>query len=390
MLWLYTNWLWQYQMNSTKIIKSLILILISGALLAIPRPPDLGIGSYILYEPSTKKVIVSFNENESVEPASLTKLMTSYVVADYIKDEFISLEDDPRISIKAWQTPGSKMFIREGTKVKVSDLIKGMIIQSGNDASVALAEHIAGSEENFVYLMNEYAIELGMKNSNFNNVTGLPDPENVTSALDLAILTSAIIEDFPDHYKIYSEKSFTYGGITQGSRNRLLWRDEIFDGGKTGYTKNAGYCLVGAAKRDDMRLIAVVLGSENDKRFNDVTLLMNYGFKYFSKEKRIIKDQPLKSLKVVAGVEDEVLVGPSNDVVLTLPKDIELEYSLTLPDQVLAPILKGDIVGSVKAVDSEGNVLAEEDLIYLSSVEELGFFERLFEIIWNWILSLFS
>jgi len=390
MLWLYTNWLWQYQMNSTKIIKSLILILISGALLAIPRPPDLGIGSYILYEPSTKKVIVSFNENESVEPASLTKLMTSYVVADYIKDEFISLEDDPRISIKAWQTPGSKMFIREGTKVKVSDLIKGMIIQSGNDASVALAEHIAGSEENFVYLMNEYAIELGMKNSNFNNVTGLPDPENVTSALDLAILTSAIIEDFPDHYKIYSEKSFTYGGITQGSRNRLLWRDEIFDGGKTGYTKNAGYCLVGAAKRDDMRLIAVVLGSENDKRFNDVTLLMNYGFKYFSKEKRIIKDQPLKSLKVVAGVEDEVLVGPSNDVVLTLPKDIELEYTLTLPDQVLAPILKGDIVGSVKAVDSEGNVLAEEDLIYLSSVEELGFFERLFEIIWNWILSLFS
>ena len=390
MLWLYTNWLWQYQMNSTKIIKSLILVLISGALLAIPRPPDLGIGSYILYEPSTKKVIVSFNENESVEPASLTKLMTSYVVADYIKDEFISLEDDPRISIKAWQTPGSKMFIREGTNVKVSDLIKGMIIQSGNDASVALAEHIAGSEENFVYLMNEYAIELGMKNSNFNNVTGLPDPENVTSALDLAILTSAIIEDFPDHYKIYSEKSFTYGGITQGSRNRLLWRDEIFDGGKTGYTKNAGYCLVGAAKRDDMRLIAVVLGSENDKRFNDVTLLMNYGFKYFSKEKRIIKDQPLKSLKVVAGIEDEVLVGASNDVVLTLPKDIELEYSLTIPDQVLAPILKGDIVGSVKAVDSEGNVLAEEDLIYLSSVEELGFFERLFEIIWNWILSLFS
>ena len=169
MLWLYTNWLWQYQMNSTKIIKSLILVLISGALLAIPRPPDLGIGSYILYEPSTKKVIVSFNENESVEPASLTKLMTSYVVADYIKDEFISLEDDPRISIKAWQTPGSKMFIREGTNVKVSDLIKGMIIQSGNDASVALAEHIAGSEENFVYLMNEYAIELGMKNSNFNH-----------------------------------------------------------------------------------------------------------------------------------------------------------------------------------------------------------------------------
>lgn len=377
-------------MNSTRIIKFLTLTLISGALLAIPRPPDLGIGSYILYEPSTKKIIVSFNENESVEPASLTKLMTSYVVADYLKDEFISLEDNPRVSVKAWQTPGSKMFIREGTNVKVSDLIKGMIIQSGNDASVALAEHIAGSEENFVYLMNEYAIELGMKNSNFNNATGLPDPENVTSALDLAILTSAIIEDFPDHYKIYSEKTFTYGGITQGSRNRLLWRDDIFDGGKTGYTKNAGYCLVGAAKRDDMRLIAVVLGSENDKRFNDVTLLMNYGFKYFSKEKRIVKDEPLGSIKVIAGVEDEVFVGANDDVILTLPKDIELEYSLILPDQVLAPVIAGDIVGSVKAVDAEGNILAEEDLIYLSSIDELGFFERLFEIIWNWILSLFS
>ena len=373
-----------------KEIKLLILTVLAGALSAIPRPPDLGIGSYILYEPSTKKVIVSFNEDQSVEPASLTKLMTSYVVADYLEDEFISLEDDPRISVKAWQTPGSKMFIREGTNVKVSDLIKGMIIQSGNDASVALAEHIAGSEENFVYLMNEYAIELGMKNSNFNNATGLPDPENVTSAMDLAILTAAIIEDFPEHYKTYSEKSFTYGGITQGSRNRLLWRDDIFDGGKTGYTKNAGYCLVGAAKRDDMRLIAVVLGSENDKRFNDVTLLMNYGFKYFSKEKRIIKNEALKSVKVIAGINDEVSVGAKNDVVLTLPKDIELEYLITVPDQVLAPIIRGNNIGKVQAIDSDGNLLAEEDLVFLESVEELGFFERLFEIIWNWILSLFS
>lgn len=373
-----------------KEIKFLILTILAGALSAIPRPPDLGIGSYILYEPSTKKVIVSFNEDQSVEPASLTKLMTSYVVADYLEDEFISLEDDPRISVKAWQTPGSKMFIREGTNVKVSDLIKGMIIQSGNDASVALAEHIAGSEENFVYLMNEYAIELGMKNSNFNNATGLPDTENVTSAMDLAILTAAIIKDFPEHYKTYSEKSFTYGGITQGSRNRLLWRDDIFDGGKTGYTKNAGYCLVGAAKRDDMRLIAVVLGSENDKRFNDVTLLMNYGFKYFSKEKRIIKNEALKSIKVVAGIKDEVSIGAKNDVVLTLPKDIELEYLITVPDQVLAPIIKGNNIGKVQAIDSDGNLLAEEDLVFLESVEELGFFERLFEIIWNWILSLFS
>ena len=179
--------------------------------------------SYILYEPNTKKVLVSFNDDEPVQPASLTKLMTSYVVADYIKEDFIKLNDTPKISVKAWKTEGSRMFIREGTKVPVSELIKGMIIQSGNDASVALAEHVAGSEDNFAYLMNDYASQLGMNNSSFNNASGLPDPLNVTSAYDLAVLTSALIKNFPEHYKLYSEKSFTYAGIKQPNRNRLLW-----------------------------------------------------------------------------------------------------------------------------------------------------------------------
>ena len=180
-------------MNKIKLNFLLVLSFIVSA--AIPNPPDLGVGSYVLYEPNTKKVLVSFNADEPVQPASLTKLMTSYVVADYIKEDFIRLDDTPKISIKAWKTEGSRMFIREGTKVAVSDLIKGMIIQSGNDASVALAEHVAGSEENFAYLMNEYASQLGMQNSSFNNASGLPDPLNVTSAYDLAVLTSALINN---------------------------------------------------------------------------------------------------------------------------------------------------------------------------------------------------
>ena len=362
---------------------------------AIPNPPDLGVGSYILYEPNTKKVLASFNADAPVEPASLTKLMTSYVVADYIKEDFIDLTDTPKISINAWKTPGSRMFIRESTKVPVSELIKGMIIQSGNDASVALAEHVAGSEENFSYLMNEYARELGMENTSFNNASGLPDPLNVTSANDLAVLTGELIKNFPDHYRHYSQKSFTYAGIAQKNRNQLLWRDNTsitFDGVKTGYTESAGYCLVGSAVKDGMRLVAVVLGSEDDKRFNDVSNLMVYGFRYFKTEKLFEKNEPLKSVQVIAGKKDNVNVGISEDVVLTLQRDQRdsLRYEVTADTTVLAPVNSMDKAGTVRVFDGDNNIVYESDLIYLESVEELGFFRRLIAIIWNWIKSLFS
>ena len=359
---------------------------------AIPNPPDLGVGSYILYEPNTKKVLVSFNSDAPVEPASLTKLMTSYVVADYIKEDFINMADTPKISIKAWKTEGSRMFIREGTEVLVSDLIKGMIIQSGNDASVALAEHVAGNEENFVYLMNEYASELGMNNTSFNNASGLPDPLNVTSASDLALLTGELIKNFPDHYRHYSQKSFEFNGIKQKNRNQLLWRDDIFDGVKTGYTESAGYCLVGSAVRDDMRLVAVVLGSGNDKRFNDVSALMTYGFRYFKTEKLFSKNDPLKSIQVIAGRKDNVNIGISEDVVLTLQKDQResLRYEISTESQILAPINSMDKAGTIKVLDGDNNIIFQTDLVYLESVEELGFFQRLIAIIWNWIKSLFS
>ena len=373
-------------------IKIYILLFLATSLLAIPNPPDLGVGSYILYEPNTKKILVSYNSDEPVEPASLTKLMTSYVVADYLKEDFINITDEPKISVKAWKTKGSRMFIREGTNVKVSDLIKGMIIQSGNDASVALAEHVAGSEDNFAYLMNEYASELGMANTSFNNATGLPDPLNVTSAYDLALLTSALINDFPEHYKYYSQKSFTYNGIKQSNRNRLLWRDEIFDGVKTGYTQSAGYCLVGSAIRGDMRLVAVVLGSEDDKRFNDVSLLMTYGFRYFTTEKLFSKEEPIQDVKVVAGKSETVKVGTKDDIVLTLQKDLRdnIRYEVSVGSQTLAPIEAMTTAGTLKVLDSENNVLVETEIVFLESVEELGFFQRLLAIIWNWIQSLFN
>lgn len=373
-------------------IKIYILLFLATSLLAIPNPPDLGVGSYILYEPNTKKILVSYNSDEPVEPASLTKLMTSYVVADYLKEDFINITDEPKISVKAWKTKGSRMFIREGTNVRVSDLIKGMIIQSGNDASVALAEHVAGSEDNFAYLMNEYASELGMANTSFNNATGLPDPLNVTSAYDLALLTSALINDFPEHYKYYSQKSFTYNGIKQSNRNRLLWRDEIFDGVKTGYTQSAGYCLVGSAIRGDMRLVAAVLGSEDDKRFNDVSLLMTYGFRYFTTEKLFSKEEPIQDVKVVAGKSETVKVGTKDDIVLTLQKDLRdnIRYEVSVGSQTLAPIEAMTTAGTLKVLDSENNVLIETEIVFLESVEELGFFQRLLAIIWNWIQSLFN
>ncbi len=373
-------------------IKIYILLLLATCVSAIPNPPDLGVGSYVLYEPNTKKILVSYNSDEPVEPASLTKLMTSYVVADYLKDDFINIADEPEISVEAWRTKGSRMFIREGTNVRVSDLIKGMIIQSGNDASVALAEHVAGSEDNFVYLMNEFASELGMANTSFNNATGLPDPLNVTSAYDLALLTSALINDFPEHYKYYSQKSFTYNGIKQSNRNRLLWRDEIFDGVKTGYTQSAGYCLVGSAIRGDMRLIAVVLGSEDDKRFNDVSLLMTYGFRYFTTEKLFSKEEPIQDVKVVAGKTENVKVGTKDDIILTLQKDQRdnIRYEVSVGSQTLAPIEAMTAAGTLKVLDNDNNVLVETEIVFLESVEELGFFQRLLAIIWNWIQSLFN
>jgi len=229
----------------------------------IPKTPNIAAKSYIMVDYDSGKILASENADEQVEPASITKLMTAYVIFDELSQGNISLSDEVTISKKAWQTQGSRMFIRVNSKVSVELLLQGMIIQSGNDASVALAEYVAGSEGAFAALMNQHALSLGMKNTHFVNSTGLPDEQHLTTAKDLAKLAAALIRRFPEYYKWYSVKSFKYNKINQFNRNKLLWRDKTVDGMKTGYTKNAGYCLVASSKRDNMRLITIVLGTKS-------------------------------------------------------------------------------------------------------------------------------
>ncbi|SVD04615.1 uncharacterized protein METZ01_LOCUS357469, partial [marine metagenome] len=269
-----------------RFLKSFVLLLlISGAnaeepRFYIPEAPAIGAVAYVVMDHNSGAILAANNEDEKRAPASLTKLMTSYVVFQRIKEEFITLEDDVKISEKAWKTGGSRSFIEVGKMIKLKDLLRGMIVQSGNDASVALAEHVAGSEGTFVLFMNDYAEQLGMKNSRFENSSGLPHEDQYTTAKDMAILSSAMIRDFPDFYKWYSEKEFTYNNITQPNRNKLLWSDSTVDGLKTGYTQKAGYCLVISAKRVGMRLISVVLGSESPTvRFTETEKLLDYGFR---------------------------------------------------------------------------------------------------------------
>ena len=264
----------------------------------IPDAPDLDLKSYILIEPNTNTVIAEFNSDFEIVPASMTKIMTTYIAAEYLADGAISLEEEVLISTKAWKMKGSRMFIEQGKKVTISDLLKGIIIQSGNDASVAIAEFLGGNEEGFVDLMNSYAADLGMINTNFFDASGLSDL-NTTTAEDLAILSSNFINKFPETYGLYKEKSFTYNDIKQLNRNKLLWRDATSDGMKTGWTESAGYCLVGSAKRGNMRLITVVAGSktEND-RFMASQRLLEYGFKWYVTQKVIDANKEYQNIKI--------------------------------------------------------------------------------------------
>ncbi|MCF6254444.1 MAG: D-alanyl-D-alanine carboxypeptidase, partial [Thiomicrorhabdus sp.] len=265
----------------------------------IPSPPSIAAKSFLLIDFNSGHVLAEKNSNQRVEPASLTKIMTGYVVINELKNDNISMDDMVTISHKAWKMPGSKMFIEVGKQVSVRDLIKGMVIQSGNDASVALAEMVAGSEEVFAQLMNKYATSIGMTNTHYVNATGLPHKDHYTSAHDLALLTKALITEFPEEYKWYSEKKFTFNGITQYNRNKLLWQDPTVDGLKTGHTNSAGYCLVASALRDETRLISVVLGATGaEKRVQETQKLLNYGFRFFETHKLYSAEQRLNDAVV--------------------------------------------------------------------------------------------
>ncbi len=338
----------------------------------IPSAPDLGARGYILMDNDSGKLLAAKNENERLDPASITKLMTAYVTFRALQSEQLSLDDQVLVSEKAWRTAGSRMFIEVGTRVSVEDLLQGMIVQSGNDASVALAEYLAGTEDAFVQLMNQYALELEMRDTQYMNVTGLPSKNHFTSAADIARLAKAIISEFPDYYRWYSQKEFTYNGIAQKNRNALLWRDPSVDGMKTGMTDAAGYCLVSSAQRDDMRLIAVVLGTKSSRaRANDSQALLNYGFRFF--ETRLLYEAggSVAETRVWKGEMENANLGLTNDLYVTIPRGSydQLQAKIELPDQVIAPITRTTQIGRVR-IDLDDETLAEANLVALNTINE--------------------
>ena len=376
-----------------KIILTIIILpLVAYCQSFVPNAPELDLKSYILIEPNTNTVIAEFNSADLIEPASMTKVMTGYVVSDQIKNELISLNDQVLISEKAWKMEGSKMFIEVGKKVSILDLLKGIIIQSGNDASVAIAEYVGGTEDGFVDLMNSYAGALGMNDTNYINSTGLPAEGHFTSARDLATLTAKFINNFPDEYALYKEKQFTFNNIKQLNRNKLLWRDESSDGVKTGHTSTAGYCLIGSAERGNMRLITVVAGSDSDNdRFLSTQRLLEYGFRFYVTQKYFDPNKEYVSAKVWGGRSQQIQLGVSDEISITLPrtsfKDIKVDYEYK--SNVQAPIIKGQVMGSLKII-SDGEVVKTSDLIALENVEAKGFFGRLWSSFVLWVMSLFG
>ncbi|MDA9332174.1 D-alanyl-D-alanine carboxypeptidase [Gammaproteobacteria bacterium] len=358
----------------------------------VPKAPKLNLSSYILIEASTNTVIAEFNSDNQIAPASMTKVMSGYVMADQIANGSISLDDKVLISEKAWKTGGSKMFIEAGKRVSVKDLLSGIIIQSGNDATIAMAEYVAGSEEGFVDFMNAYASELGLTNSLFQNSTGFSDPNHFTSAKDLAKLTQALINNFPDHYATYKEKEFTFSGIRQLNRNKLLWRDDSVDGVKTGHTDSAGFCLISSAQRNDMRLIAVVAGSESEnERLTASQRLLEYGFRFYATQKLVSQEIKVTTAKVWGGKTNEVALGSSKDIYLTLPrsefKNIKANYQFN--NNLQAPIEIGQMIGSIEFTSNDRVVLSAP-LVAIETVEAKGFFGMLWSRLIYWITSLFS
>lgn len=344
----------------------------------------------MLFDYDSAQTLVAHRPDERLEPASLTKLMTAYVVFAALKEQKITADQKVTVSENAWRQPGSRMFIEPQKAVNVEQLIRGMIIQSGNDASVALAETVAGSEEAFVHLMNREAQRLGMKNTHYANSSGLPNAQLYTTARDLAVLATAIIRDFPEQYKIYSEKSYSYNGITQPNRNRLLWMDSTVDGMKTGHTSSAGYCLVSSAKRGERRLISVLLGTASETvRAQESLKLLNYGFMFFESVKLYTAGQELARFPVWKGAQGEVAVGFEEDFLLSLPKGEaeNIQISLTSTQPVLAPIQKGQAIGSMQ-LTLNGKSLGTWPVVALQEVELAGWFGRTWDSLHMWMKDL--
>jgi D-alanyl-D-alanine carboxypeptidase (penicillin-binding protein 5/6) len=377
--------------TSLKILNCLIVIVfapIANSIVIVPKPPEIKVESYVLYNPNTGTIIASEEETNQIKPASITKLMTAYTVFHAIKEEQIAMGDPVRVSDYAMSVGGSTMFLNQYMDVTVEDLIQGMIIISGNDASVALAEHIAGNEETFAIYMNMYAEALGMKNTNYTNSSGLENEEHFSSALDIAMLAGRIIDEFPEHFHYYSQQTYQFDQakdlktgkpIVQYNRNRLLRRDSSVDGMKTGYTKSAGYCLVATAQREDTRLIAVVTGAKSsDERNNAATALLNYGFRFFEERTIIEAGKNYGEAQVWKGASDSVEMVAKEEVELTIAKGMydEIESSIEVFGPVIAPMPLDQPIGKL-TMKLEGKVIAETDLFPGKTIEE--------DSLWGWL-----
>ncbi|MFU8788517.1 MAG: D-alanyl-D-alanine carboxypeptidase family protein [Methylobacter sp.] len=351
------------------------------ALIATPAAPTIAASSHILMDYNTGRVLAENNADVKLAPASLTKIMSVYVVFQELSNGHLHLDDLVTISKKAWETPGSRMFVEVGKQVRIEDLLLGVIIQSGNDASVALAEHIAGDESTFADMMNQHAKRLGMNNSHFEDSNGLPIDNHYTTARDLAILTRALIKEFPDYYRWFSQKEFTFNNIVQHNRNKLLSRDASVDGVKTGFTDAAGYCLVASGLRDNMRLIAVVMGASSaNARASQNQNLLNYGFRFFEAHKLYQGKTPLSEARIWKGDSKNIPLGLAEDLYVTIPRRHydDLKAVITVDQKITAPVKEGAKLGSVN-VTLKGDVVANQDLIALKSVEQGNIFQRIYD-----------
>ena len=386
-------------MNIITIAKRLSMLVLLSAPVAgwaaesvVPAAPQLAAKAWVLMDGASGQVLVENNADERLPPASLTKLMTAYIATKEIEGGRIAESDMVTVSEHAWRTGGSRMFIKLGSQVSVSDLLHGIIIQSGNDASVALAEHIAGSEDAFADMMNNTAQKLGMTNFHFMDATGLPNPEHYSSARDMATLARAIIYGEPTHYAIYAQKEFLWNNIKQPNRNLLLWRDKTVDGLKTGHTEEAGYCLVASAVRDGQRMIAVVFGTNSEQaRAAETQKLLTYGFRFFESQTFYKKGAELTKAMVWKGSEHEVKAGLSEDLTMTVPRGQlkQLQANMVLQPQLMAPIQQGQVIGKVE-VKLGDKVVRTSDLVALNAVEEGGIFRRLWDSIRLFFYGLFN
>src|SRR6266571_6375863 len=372
-------------------MRSVLLILFFVGTLAqaaaLQPPPVIG-RSWIIGDLSSDQILASQKPDERIEPASLTKLMTAYLVFAALREKRISPEQQVTVSVRAWRTPGSRMFVEPRRPVAVDELIRGMVVQSGNDACIALAEATAGSEEVFAQMMNREAARLGMKNTHFMNSTGLPDAQHYSTAQDLYLLAAALIRDFPAEYgRYYSQKEFRYNNITQPNRNRLLWLDPTVDGVKTGHTEAAGYCLIASSKRGARRLLSVLLGSTSEaSRAQDSLKLLNWGFQFFDSVRLYGAGDAVKSIDVWKGAASAVKVGPQGDLFVTVPKGEagKLKAELVSQQPLIAPLARGQRVGSLR-VSFEGKPYAEQPLVALENVGPAGFFGRAWDTLRLWV-----